>query len=181
MPSFPDKKEQIIEFIKKASAFIGFVNLNELEISETNFDVFTKKYSFNEDTYTISSSIEAGKEVLNACRILGLKLHLCTAVTKIAHQYGNRLKRTNALPFAERDKEGMAIYFAIYSTPKELENTAEELKKYQEDIFIDKTKNRILISKKIVQKIIKLKKYKVSRVKEYPTSDRTEVELYPLN
>jgi pyruvate formate-lyase activating enzyme-like uncharacterized protein len=183
MPAFPEKVRDIVHFINGAKDFISFVNLNELEISETNFDIFTKEYAFNEDSYTISGSVSAGKKILDALRDSGLKMHLCTAVTKMAHQYGNRLKRTEALPFAERDKEGMADYFAIYcSNIEELNKDAEELeKKFGNDIFLDMDKLRIIISKKIVKKVIKSKKFKVSKVKEYPTSDRIEVEVYPLS
>lgn len=187
MPAFPDKKLKMIKFIKKAAPFIGFANLNELEISETNFSAFTEKYNFNEDTYTIAGSIEAGKEILGACKNLGIKIHLCTAETKIAHQFGSRLRRTKALPYSERDKEGMAFYFAIYcETDDKLEKAEQELKgsKFRK-IYSDKSKNRIIISEKLVpnllkSKILKKLNLKISRVKEYPTFDRTEVEILSI-
>lgn len=183
MPAFPEKAGDIIYFITKVKDFISFVNLNELEISDTNFNIFTKEYNFNPDSYTISGSIKAGKKILDACENLGLKMHLCTAITKMKHQYGNRLKRTKALPFAKRDKEGMANYFAIYcNSAEQLKEYAEELKnKFGKNIFADDEKKRILLSKSTVGKILKLNKFKVSKVKEYPTSDRIEVEVSPLN
>jgi hypothetical protein len=182
MPAFPEKIMDIIHFINKAKDFISFVNLNELEISETNFNIFTREYAFNEDSYTISGSVPVGKKILDALKDSGLKMHLCTAVTKMAHQYGNRLKRTEALPFAERDKEGMANYFAIYyDNIDKLNKDAEELEKKFGDIFLDMDKLRIILSKNIAKKIIKLRKFKVSKVREYPTSDRIEVEVYPLS
>ncbi len=182
MPSFPEKKKQIIDFITRASSMIGFVNLNELEISDTNFERFTKEYDFNEDTYTVFSSIESGKEILRACEKLGLKMHLCTAETKIKHQYGNRLKIRKALPFAERDKEGMAYYFAIYCKDEaELMEKTEELEKHKKVFYIDKSKNRLILSQSVAEKLLKTRKYKISRVKEYPTYDKIEVEFYPLS
>jgi hypothetical protein len=183
MPAFPEKIIDLVYFINKAKDFISFVNLNELEISETNFDIFTREYAFNEDSYTISGSVPAGKKILYACRNFGLKMHLCTAVTKMAHQYGNRLKRTEALPFAERDKEGMAHYFAIYyDNSEQLNKDAQVLEeKFGNDIFLDMNKLRIILSKKIAKKVIKSRKFRVSRVKEYPSSDRIEVEVYPLS
>jgi pyruvate formate-lyase activating enzyme-like uncharacterized protein len=56
MPIIPDKKDKIIQFIKKSSPFIGFVNLNELELSETNLENLSQKYNVNEDTFTVAGS-----------------------------------------------------------------------------------------------------------------------------
>ena len=66
LPLIPEKKNEILDFIIELGDFIGFCNLNEFEISETNFDLVTKNYTLNEDTYTISGSIEVGLSVVSS-------------------------------------------------------------------------------------------------------------------
>ena len=43
LPMIPNKKHEILDFIIKISPYIGFVNLNEFELSETNMKIITKK------------------------------------------------------------------------------------------------------------------------------------------
>ena len=49
------------------------------------------------------------------------------------------------------------------------------------DMLEDSPKLRIILSEKLANKLIKQKKFRISHVVEYPTSDRTELEDYPLN
>lgn len=171
LPLIPDKKKDILEFIKIISPYVSFINLNEFEISETNINYILKKYKLNKDTYTIKDSKEAGLWILNKAKKLKIKIHLCTARTKNYYQYRNRLKLHSILPYGYKTKDGTVIYFVIYS-----ENTKKlfgKLKKYK--IYLDKDKNRINISKDIVHKL--LKNYKIAMVEELPSFDRTEVEV----
>jgi pyruvate formate-lyase activating enzyme-like uncharacterized protein len=169
IPIFPDKKEEEFELIKKFSKDIGFVNLNELEIGESNFDYITNKYIMSADSYTIKDSKKAGLWILKQCEKskLKIKVHLCTAETKNWYQFRNRLKNYKILPFGKKTDEGTVIYF--FTDDFEIK---KELKK--KDYFIDKTKKRIILNpKKILQKKLKCKIFKVE---EYPTEDKIEVE-----
>ena len=165
-PCLPDKKHNILEFIEKTKNILGFVNLNELEISETNFNLMQKKFKLNKDTYTIFGSREAGLWILNHAKNLHLKLHFCTAKTKNMHQYLNRLKRHKILPYGKKTDEGTVIYFII--------NKKINLK----HSYFDRQKNRTIISPLIVPKLIN--KYKILRVEEHPTHDRQELEIIPI-
>eukprot|EP00825_Cyclidium_porcatum_P018601 TRINITY_DN21191_c0_g1_i1.p6 TRINITY_DN21191_c0_g1~~TRINITY_DN21191_c0_g1_i1.p6 ORF type:complete len:126 (-),score=18.57 TRINITY_DN21191_c0_g1_i1:483-860(-) len=60
----PDRKKDFLNLIIKARDFIGFVNLNEFELSETNMDKVTKKYKLNEGGYVIRESKKAGIQLL---------------------------------------------------------------------------------------------------------------------
>jgi pyruvate formate-lyase activating enzyme-like uncharacterized protein len=99
------------------------------------------------------------------------------------HQFVNRLKKRKILPFGEQDDEGLANYFIIpCKNEAELNKTAEELSnKYEDKFYIDTQKTRIILSEKIVEKLLRSRKYKIARTTEYPTSDRIEIEFYPLN
>lgn len=175
MPLLPDKKEKTLEFIKKAEPFIGFVNLNELEISDTNFDFMTKHYKINEDTYTIQNSVKAGLWILKQAERNKIKLnihllniHLCTAKTKNLFQYKNRLKLRKISSFGFKTKEGTVRYFITDMKNK------NKLKRFKKHIFIDKKRKRIILSEKIIAKLIG--KLKIYRVEELPTFDSTMIE-----
>ena len=175
LPLIPDRKKEILEFIKIISPYVGFVNLNEFEFSDTNMEYILKNYKLNKDTYTIKGSKEAGLWILNKAKKLKLKIHLCTAGTKNCYQYRNRLKLHSVLPYGYRTKDGTVVYFAIYSD--NIKSLFNKLKKYE--IYLDKAKNRINISADIVHKLIK--NYKIAMVEELPSFDRTEVEFEYLS
>lgn len=175
LPLIPDKFIETLRIIRACSLFIGFVNLNEFEISDTNFNYVTKHYILNPNTYTIKGSKELGLKIMKELKNSELLVHLCTARTKNLYQYKNRLKRHKILPHGFRTAEGSVRYFAIYSKNlKKLNKVAKELKKFKQ-IYIDKNNKRIILSEKIIEKI--LKKYKVTRVEELPTSDSTLISL----
>lgn len=169
LPLLPDKKEEILNFINKIKSFVGFVNLNEFEIGDSNLEFINKHYKLNKDGYTIKDSKEAGLWILKRCK--GLNIHLCTARTKNFFQYKNRLKLHSILPYGNKTGEGTIIYYAIYSD--KLKKLKKELKNFKE-IYIDKKKKRIILSKNIVPEL--LGKYKIAKVEEYPTFEGTEVE-----
>ncbi|PIN77749.1 hypothetical protein COV15_01560 [Candidatus Woesearchaeota archaeon CG10_big_fil_rev_8_21_14_0_10_34_12] len=176
LPMIPDKKKEIFAFIKQVKPFISFVNLNEFEISDTNFNYIIKHYKLNSDTYTIKNSVQAGLWIIKQCKKsrLNLKIHLCTAKTKNFFQYQNRLKLHTTLPYGFRTQEGLVKYFAIYAkNNKELNKIFKEIKKLKH-LYIDASKNRIILSEKTTRKL--LGKYKITRVEEFPTYDGIEVE-----
>jgi uncharacterized protein len=164
LPMIPEKKKEILEFILKMEKFVSFVNLNEFELSETNFEIITKNYSLKEGGYVIQESLEAGKWILDELskRKSKLKVHICTADLKNCSQFANRLKRHIILPYGKKTKDGTVIYL-IVNKKLNLKNT-----------FYDEKKKRTILSEKIAKKLIG--KEKIIRVEEYPTYDRIEVE-----
>jgi pyruvate formate-lyase activating enzyme-like uncharacterized protein len=165
LPMIPEKKSEILDFILKIQPFIGFVNLNELELSETNFNIMTKSYKFNETGYVIRNSKKAGLWLLKQLKKhnIKLKIHLCTAELKNQYQYKNRLKLHKILPYGRKTKDGTVIYLISYKKPKE-----------KNGFFHDKQKNRYILSNNLSNKIIK--KQKIFRIEEFPTFDRFEIE-----
>lgn len=181
LPLIPDKFIETLRIIRACSPFIGFVNLNEFEISDTNFDYVTKHYKLNSDTYTIKGSKEMGLRIMKELMKSNLLLHLCTARTKNLYQYKNRLKRHKTLPYGFKTKEGTVRYFVIYcKNLNKLKNITKELKRFKQ-IYIDKNNKRIILSEKIIERILKKYKYKVAKVEELPTADSTLISLEFLN
>ncbi len=169
LPVIPDKKQQILDFIIKISPHIGFVNLNEFEVSETNCKIIAKKYALNEWGYTIKDSIKAGLWLLNELKKQKskLKIHLCTAELKNNYQFKNRLKLHKILPFGKKIKDGTVIYLTTSTKNKKLLENNE--------YFCDENKSRLILSQKAAIKLLSNNK-KIKRIEEFPTFDRIEVE-----
>ena len=165
LPMIPDRKKDFLKFIEKVSKCIGFVNLNEFELSETNSDITTKKYLLNEGGYTIKDSIKSGLFILNELKKQKskLKIHLCTAELKNNHQFKNRLKLHKILPFGHKTKEGLVKYLVTYKKPKE-----------KGRFYYDKEKKRFILSENLAKKMIKSSE--LFLVEEFPTFDRIETE-----
>ena len=161
-----------MRIIRATSPFVGFVNLNEFEISDTNFDYVTKHYKLNPDTYTIKGSRETGLKIMRELKNSKLKIHLCTARTKNLYQYKNRLKLHKILPYGFRTSQGSVRYLVLYS--KNPNKLVKKLKKFKQ-IYIDKKNKRIILSEKVARELIK--KYKIARVEELPTADNTLISL----
>jgi len=174
LPMIPEKRREIFNFILKIKDFIGFVNLNEFELSETNFNLVTNKYPLLENGYVIKGSREAGIWILKQAKkqklkLKNLKIHLCTAETKNWHQYKNRLLQHKILPFGKRTRDGTVIYLV----------TNGKLKNNTNGSYYDKGKNRTILSKTTAKKLLN-KGTRVFRVEEHPTYDRMEVEKEEL-
>lgn len=165
LPMIPEKKKEILNFILEVEKFVGFVNLNEFELSETNFEIVTKNYELNEGGYVIKGSLESGKWILNELQKMNskLKVHLCTAQLKNCFQFRNRLKKHKILPYGKRTEDGNVIYLFV------------EGKLDKKGTYFDKEKNRTILSEKVARDFLKEKK-KVFRVEEFPTYDRIEIE-----
>jgi uncharacterized protein len=166
LPMIPDGKEEILDFISGVEDYVSFVNLNEFELSETNFDRITKEYELEEGGYVAKGSIEAGKWILKELeqKKSKLKAHLCTAELKNCSQFANRLKRHTILPYGKKTDEGMVIYLIV--------NKKLNLK----GTFYDEKKKRTILSESVARKLLKEGKEKVIRVEEFPTYDRIETE-----
>ena len=167
MPMIPGREVEMLEFILKVRESIDFVNLNELEIGDTNFDYIVNEFSLDKEGYTVRWSIKKGLWLMKEIEKANgkLKVHLCTAKTKNWHQYKNRLKNHTIMEFGKRTSDGTVIYFYTKS------DVSDKIKK--EDYFHDLQKKRYILNPKIVNQI----NCEVFRSEEYPTLDGDEVEL----
>lgn len=168
VPMVPEKAREIWDFIVSLEGKIGFANLNEFELSETNFKITTEHYKLNEDSYTIRHSLKEGKKLVRKAekQKLKVKVHLCTARTKDSYQFINRLLNYDILPYGNRTDEGTVVYFAIENNSKKTEN---ELKKYTKKYFNDKKRKRLIIDMDEVLTVYENSNLKVARIEEHPT------------
>jgi hypothetical protein len=171
MPMIPERKQEILNFILEVGKCISFVNLNEFELSETNFDRVTKNYELEEGGYVVKGSLEAGKWVLNELsnKKSKLKVHMCTAELKNCSQFVNRLKRHEILLYGKKTKDGTVIYLVV--------NKKLNLK----GTFYDEKKKRTILSQSVARKLLNEGKEKIIRVEEFPTYDAVETEEEEIN
>ncbi|VVB94474.1 Radical SAM superfamily protein [uncultured archaeon] len=109
IPSIPNDFRSILLLLEEVD---GFLNLNELEFSETNATELRKRgfVPLND----ISSAASGSKET--AVSLQGSKIHFCSSSFKDAVQFRERLKRTarmTARDFDEITEDGTIVYGII--------------------------------------------------------------------
>lgn len=89
VPALPGFEKHIIEVIKTLEPYIEFVNINELDISESNI-ARLQRLDYKPYGLNVMRSIEAAKRIASATT---LPVHICTGKTKDIVQIGSRLYR----------------------------------------------------------------------------------------
>ena len=119
IPVIPGKKTKTIKLIDFIKDKVDFLNLNELEISDTNVNKLVEKgfKPKNKISYGVKGSEKLAKEILNHLKKSKLNIHYCTTTTKDKAQLARRIKR-RALSIALKTdfitKEGTLVRGAIY-------------------------------------------------------------------
>jgi hypothetical protein len=187
IPAIPGQEKNILK-LASASHESGalFLNLNELEFSESNWQELGKRgFKVKDDVSSAVLGSEATAKKVAGKFELDMILHYCSSSFKDATQLRNRIMRrakNTALPHEIITEEGTLLKGAI-----ECKNPKEELKKLAREfeipkkwIRVDHEKNRIEIAAWILEEIYQKIKWPAFIVEEYPTADRLEVERRPL-
>ena len=95
IPVIPKKEKQIKDLIDFFDGKIDFLNLNELEVSDTNMDAMIKRGFIPKDrvSYAVKGSQELALKLLNYCENKKLRVHYCTSTLKDKVQLARRIKR----------------------------------------------------------------------------------------
>jgi uncharacterized protein len=189
IPIIPGTKEQVKELIRYAADKIDFLNLNELEISDTNAQHLLERGFRPKDrlSYGVNGSEELAKRLLKYCQKLGISTHYCTSKLKDKVQLANRLKlraKNAKQPYDFVTDEGMLARGAVYPEHTKLSLTAlknriiKEFRLPKNRVFADKARKRLLVPAEFAhQKAKLLNKYgRVAIVEEYPTFDCLNVQ-----
>jgi len=195
IPAIPGKEKEIFSLIKWAnSTGIKWVNLNELEFSETNAEELNNRgFAVKDD---ISAAVKGSQE--SALRIIKrisnedfkIGVHYCSSSFKDGIQLRNRIKRRAkniAKEYEIITEDGTLLKGVIYTKNKSLSELYNSLKQEfnidGKKIFLNKDKKRIEIDLLILEKIaldLKNRGLECCMVEEYPTADALEVERIPL-
>ena len=186
VPAIPDLAVQLEKLIGDVAVLgVKFINVNELEFSEGNWEMISaRQYELKDE---LSSAI-LGSETL-AKKILkkfpDANIHFCSSSFKDSVQLRKRLIRMaekNAKEYDVVTEDGTVLKGIIYAD--DLEKAAELLRdEYDvpdELMFIDLSRKRMEIASWIVEEIASELPFKCYIVEEYPTADRLEVERIPL-
>ncbi len=149
IPAIPRYEEKTKKLIKYALGKVNFINLNELELSDTkipHYNLSSLGYKQKDSiSYGVKGSKQMAIKMLRYAMSLGLDAYFCTAKLKDSVQVGERIKlraHHTALPYDIITNEGLLIRGCIYL--QELfpsENYREKLKSADKKTMIKKLVN----------------------------------------
>jgi len=188
IPAIPGYENKIMILAKHLDSLgVDFLNLNELEHSETNCDALNKiGFTVKND---ISSAVKGSEETaINIMKNLDadISLHYCSSSFKDAVQLRNRIMRRAknvAKKYESITKDGTILKGVIECGKMKtvVKNLIKDYNIPENLIDIDNEKKRIEIASWVLEEISKQLPYKCFIVEEYPTADRLEVERIRLN
>ncbi len=118
VPGYEEKTRRMIDFI---ASKVSFLNLNELELSDTaaaHYKLTSMGYKPVDDvSYGVKGSKEMALSMLEYARNKGLVGHYCTAKLKDKVQVGKRIAlraKNVALPYDKRTPEGTLVRGVVY-------------------------------------------------------------------
>lgn len=207
VPVIPGEKTQLKDTILRAERMgVSFVNMNELEASETNFAKLTslgmkltdiESASIEGSEATAKAILEWGKDRVNK-----MTLHYCTARYKDGVQMRRRLERRleeTIRDFEQRDDSDPLLVLGIIRAkhgkkihPSQLSHLYETLRREcgvpRQMMNLDSVRNRIEIAPWILEETAaELKEIiefapllEIGITYEYPTWDRLQTLFEPL-
>lgn len=184
IPSLPHLREETRALLSwAAQTDISFVNINELEFSDTNGEPLRRYgYRLKND---LSNAVAGSEELAYELRDwnLPLSLHYCSSSFKDAVQLRKRLLRRarNTAPlYAQITEDGTLVKGVIHCPRSALPLVATALGVEPALIHWDEEKQRVETSPEIAQAAAVRFPYPCFIVEEYPTADRLEVEREPV-
>jgi pyruvate formate-lyase activating enzyme-like uncharacterized protein len=167
---------------------LSFVNINELEASHTNMELFKKKgFELVGDSMAVKGSRDLALDVMKNIEakypLRKTVLHLCSSVYKDSIQLRHRLKRMAEnlhKPYELVTDDGTLIR-GIIETP----DAEEQIKMFREEFSIPENLisfdgSRIFVAPWVLEEIAPDIDQKCYLSEVYPTWDGLEVERIPL-
>ncbi|MDW5564000.1 MAG: 4Fe-4S cluster-binding domain-containing protein [Methanomassiliicoccus sp.] len=184
VPALPGEEKGLSALIAYAAeARLDFVNLNELEFSEGNWDRLMDRGMEVKDEVSaaVKGSEEAALKAVAAAR--KVPVHYCSSSFKDSVQLRKRIKRRAvrvALPSDVITEEGTLLKGVVEGS---MDGIIALLRQYEvpEELFRkDEEKKRVEVAPWVLEELFPELPYESFLVEEYPTADRLEVEREPL-
>ena len=184
VPALPGKERELNALVAYSKdAGVDFVNLNELEFSESNWDMMDAHgYSVRDElSSAVAGSRETAMAVLKANR--RANVHFCSSTFKDGVQLRRRLIRRaehTAKPYQQVTEDGTIVRGYLYSD--DLAAAEDALRSFgvPEDLY-EVLSNKIEVAPWVLEDIAPSVKYRCFLSEQYPTADGLEVERTPLN
>lgn len=183
LPNFKEELESLVAYAEKIG--IDFVNLNELEFSESNWGMMEKYgYELVDDlSSAILGSEEAARYVME--KHPDMRIHFCSSTFKDGVQLRNRLVRKakkSAKPYEVPTEDGTIIKGILYGNLEEAyELLLKEYDVPEQLMSIEEERGRLEIAPWVLEVLAEELPYRCYEIEEYPTADHLEVERTPLN
>jgi pyruvate formate-lyase activating enzyme-like uncharacterized protein len=199
VPALPGKQDNLMKLAKRAEEIgVSFLNINELEASETNFGklVSLGMKLTNMESASIEGSASTAFEVLEWSKenLQSLSVHFCSARFKDSVQMRKRLERRlkqTIREFEERDDTDPLLILGIVSS-SDLKSIYEILVTQfgvpRNLLNLDEVRKRIEIAPWVLEEIVETLRNTITDIAEleigiafeYPTWDRLQTMFDPL-
>ncbi|MHC1609983.1 MAG: 4Fe-4S cluster-binding domain-containing protein [Candidatus Methanofastidiosia archaeon] len=187
IPVIPDKKGEILEFAAYLDNIgVKFLNINELEYSETNAPALRKRgMKFSDNSNSVLGSEEIALEVIKETQDLDLSVHYCSSRFKDGVQLRERLKRRAnnvKAKYEDVDEDGLIVRGEIEAfTLSKRDQVIASINEYfeRDDDMVEVCGTKVLTSWAATEElkdVLEDKDLEFSIVKEYPIHDRILVE-----
>jgi len=207
VPAIPGKLEELKKVAKRAEEIgVSFLNINELEASETNFDklVSMGMRLTNLESASIEGSSSTAREVIkwSADCLQNLSVHYCSARFKDSVQMRRRLERRlkqTIRVFEERDELDPLLILGVIRAVHGSQLNHEQLVMIHSVLLnqfdvptnltnIDEVRMRVEVAPWVIEEISEQLKEKLGNINdleigivfEYPTWDRLQTLFDPL-
>jgi len=187
VPAVPGELEGLLSLCRHAAEIgLDFVNLNELEVSETNCQALLgRDFHVRSDVSSaMQGSMETSWQVMEETGD-AVPVHFCSSSFKDQVQLRERLKRRAkrmARPMDLITSEGMVLLGVIETEDLEAAVRALEEQEVPPELYqSDEKRKRLEVASWVLEDLADVLPFRCYLVEEYPTADRLEVERQPLN
>jgi uncharacterized protein len=191
IPVLPEKEAELRRLLVTLDEIgVDFVNLNELEFSETNeANLADRGYRTDpRNGWGVRGSRAVAERVVREMR-LSVPVHYCSSRFKDGVQLRQRLLRRaerTAPAFADRTSDGTVVLGVVESTghsdlPRWASGVARRVRVGPDDYRLDVARRRVEFAPSALRRAARRLPWPAFEVEVYPTADALEVERAPLN
>jgi len=191
VPVLPEKEPELRSLLRALDRIgVDFVNLNELEFSETNEEKMRARgYAVDpRNGWGVRGSRALAERLVREER-LAMPVHYCSSRFKDGVQLRQRLLRRaerTSPGFAEKTSDGTVVLGIVEAPvggdlPRWAARVARRVRAAEGDYRLDVGRRRVELAPEALRRVARRLPWPAFEVEEYPTSDALEVERAPLN
>ncbi|HXW66589.1 MAG TPA: radical SAM protein [Thermoplasmata archaeon] len=191
IPVLPEKEVELRRLLVALEGIgVDFVNLNELEFSETNEEKLHERgYRLDpRNGWGVRGSRALAERIVREAHV-SIPVHYCSSRFKDGVQLRQRLLRRaerTAPPFAQRTSDG-TIVLGIVESPRPVDllrwsrRVAARARLAPADYRVDPARRRVELAPERLRRVARRLPWPAFEIEVYPTADALEVERSPLN